>query len=537
MKGLAATALALLAAPTSQSPFLELTPIPFVLRNAATPEKHQIETMAGGVAVIDFDHDGKPDLFFANGAAQPSLRKTDSSYCNRLYRNLGNWTFEDVTDKSGLCGEGYSIGAAVADFNNDGFADLFVAGVNRSYLYRNRGDGTFEDVTAKAGVGNAGRWAVAAGWFDYDNDGLLDLFVVNYVKWNPAEEPFCGNAREGYRSYCHPKLYQGLANTLFHNNGDGTFTDVSERSGIASHIGKGMGLAFADYDGDGRMDIFVANDAVPNFLFHNEGDGRFREVAFPAGVAMNDDGRAVSSMGVDFRPMEGPLPSLFVTALINETFPLYRNLGKGLFSDATYASGVGLATLPYSGWGAGAFDFDNDGRKDLFAACGDVQDNAEVYSSRKSRQSNLLMLAEAGGKFVAQPVGAAALHRGAAFADFDGDGRVDAVVTRIGERPLVLRNRMGEGRHWIGLKLVGTRSNRDAIGARVHVVTSKGEQWNQVTTSVGYASSSDVAVHFGLGDASRVDRLEIFWPSGTRQVVEHPQVDRYLRVIEAEAAR
>ena len=248
------------------------TGVAFTLLNSATAEKHQIESMAGGVAAFDFDNDGRVDLFFANGAKQPSLEKTDASYWNRLYRNRGGGAFEDVTEKAGVAGAGYSIAAATADYDNDGFADLFVAGVNRNILYRNRGDGTFEDVTAKAGVGNQGRWAVAAGWFDYDNDGRLDLLVVNYVKWDPAKEPFCGDAKAGYRSYCHPKFYEGLPNTLYRNNGDGTFTDVSEKSGIGRHIGKGMGVAFADYDGDGAVDVFVANDTVPNFLFHNEGE-------------------------------------------------------------------------------------------------------------------------------------------------------------------------------------------------------------------------------------------------------------------------
>ena len=524
--------LALAAAPALFEDRSARSGITFVLRNSATPEKHQIETMVGGVAILDFDHDGHPDIFFTNGASQPSLEKTGPSFYNRLYRNRGDWTFEDVTAKAGLRGAGYSIAAAAADFDNDGFADLYVAGVNRSFLYRNRGDGTFEDVTAKAGVGNAGVWAVSAGWFDYDNDGLLDLFVVNYVKWDPAKEPFCGEPRS-YRTYCHPKYYEGLPNRLYRNNGDGTFTDASERSGIGSHIGKGMGVAFADYDNDGRMDVFVANDTTPNFLFHNEGNGTFREVGFPAGVAMNDDGRALSSMGVDFRDIDNDgRPDIFITALANETFPLYRNLGKGLFADATYSSRIGAATLPLSGWSTGVFDFDNDGRKDIFAACGDVQDNTESYSSRKSRQPNLVLLQTANGTFAAHQLGPPRMHRGAAFADLDGDGRVDAVVTAIGSSALVLRNVGGERNHWLGLRLTGTRSNRDAIGARVHLVTASGEQWNHVTTSVGYAGSSEKAVHFGLGPDDRAKLIEITWPSGAVQRLENVRADRYVAVTE-----
>ena len=506
--------------------------ISFTLRNSPTPQKHQIETMAGGVAVLDYDRDGLPDLFFANGAAQPALDKSDASYSNRLYRNRGGWTFEDVTAKAGLAGQGFNIAAAAADFDNDGYTDLFVAGVNRSYLYRNRGDGTFEDVTARAGVAGLGRWAVSAGWFDYDNDGRLDLFVVNYVQWDPAKEPFCGEPG-GYRTYCHPRFYQGLPDTLYRNNGDGTFTDVSAASGIAAHTGKGMGVAFADYDGDGWMDVAVANDTVPNFLFRNLGNGKFREVGFEAGVAMNDDGRALSSMGVDFRDIDNDgRPDLFITALANETFPFYRNLGKGLFGDATYQSRIGAATLPLSGWGAGIYDFDNDGRKDLFAACGDVQDNTERFSGRKSRQRPLLLINRANGAFDPHEIAAPAQYRGAAFADFDGDGRVDVVLTALGEHPVLLRNTSGQGNHWLGLRLTGVRSNRDAIGARVHLVTRDGEQWNQVAAAVGYAGSSEHAVHFGLGRDGGVKRIEITWPSGAIEQIPDPPVDKYLSIRE-----
>jgi hypothetical protein len=505
--------------------------ISMVLHNSPTPEKHQIETMAGGVAVVDYDNDGLPDLFFTNGASQPSLQKTGPSFSNRLYRNRGNFRFEDVTAKAGLSGAGFSIAAAAGDFDNDGFADLFVAGVGRNFLYRNRGDGTFEDITAKAGI-RQGLWSVSAGWFDYDNDGRLDLFVVNYVKWDPAKEPFCGRPGE-FRTYCHPDSYEGLADTLYHNNGDGTFTDVSASSGIAGHIGKGMGVAFADYDGDGYLDIFVANDTVPNFLFHNERNGTFREVGFPAGVAMNDDGRAVSSMGVDFRDLDNDgRPDLFLTALANETFPFYRNLGGGVFADVTYAARIGAATMPLSGWGAGAYDFDNDGRKDLFAACGDVNDNTEMFSSRKSRVPNLLLLNRGDGAFAPVSIGPPALYRGAAFADLDGDGRVDIVVTRLGEPPLVLRNTAAPGNHWIGLRLQGRRSSRDAIGARIHIVTASGDQWNHVTTAVGYAGSSEKPVHFGLGNNSKVKLIEIDWPSGARQKLHHVAADRYLDIPE-----
>lgn len=511
--------------------------VTFVLRNAASAEKHQIETMVGGVAVFDFDNDGRPDIFFANGARQPDLRKTGKEYWNRLYRNLGQAKFEDVTERSGLQGEGFSIGAAAADFDNDGFQDLFVASVNRNLLYRNRGDGTFEDVTSKAGIAESGPqpWAVAAGWFDYDRDGDLDLFVVNYVKWDPAKEPFCGDPRGTYRTYCHPRFYEGLPNALYRNNGDGTFSNVSGPSGIGSHVGKGMGVAFADYDEDGDLDVFVTNDTVPNFLFRNEGGQTFREVALEAGVGYNDDGGTISSMGVDFRDVNNDgREDLFITALSNETFPLFRNLGKGLFADVTYPSRLGALSLPLSGWGTGIYDFDNDGWKDIFTANGDVQDNTELFSSRKSRLASTIFLNLANGKFELVELGKAGLHRGAAFGDFDGDGRVDVVVSRIQDEAAILLNRSGEGNHWLAFRLRGTRSNRDGIGAKVKVSTASGTQWNLCTTSVGYASSSDRTVHFGLGKDDVVKEVEIRWPSGVVQRLTNVSVDRYVNVTEPE---
>jgi enediyne biosynthesis protein E4 len=502
-----------------------------VLHNAASPARHQIETIVGGVAAFDYDGDGMLDLFFTNGARQPGLLKPDAAWWNRLYRNRGNGVFEDVTVKAGLRGEGFSIGAAAADYDNDGHADLFVAGVRRNALYHNRGDGTFEDVTAKAGIHHEA-CSVAAGWFDYDGDGFLDLFVVNYVDWNPDTEHVCKDPESGQPAYCHPQFYTGLPNTLYHNNGDGTFTDVSAQAGIRAHVGKGMSVAFADYDGDGRMDAFVTNDTLPNFLFHNDGNGHFTETAVKAGVAFNDDGRALSSMGVDFRDVDNDgRPDLFVTALVNETYPLYRNLGKGLFADFTYRSRVGAATMTTTGWANGIYDFNNDGRKDLFCANGDLNENAEALSGRTARQANRILVQQPNGTFEAVTAGPAARYRGAAFGDFDNRGRIDAVVSRIGEKPLFLRNRSGAGNHWLGLKLVGHRSNRDGIGAWIKVQTAAGAQWNEVTTAVGYASASDVRVHFGLGAYGRAT-VEIHWPSGATQQLGEVSADRYLTVEE-----
>ncbi len=504
--------------------------IDFVLLNSPTPEKHQIETMPGGVALFDFDGDGLLDIFFTNGAEQPALRKAGPEWSNRLYRNRGGGNFEDVTARAGLKGEGYSMGAAAADYDNDGYPDLFVAGVQRNILYRNRGDGTFEDVTARAGI-HSEPWSVGAGWFDYDGDGFLDLFVVNYVAWDPRTEPVCRDPRSGQTMHCHPSRYTGLPNTLYHNNRDGTFTDVSKASGIANHIGKGMAVAFADYDRDGRIDIAVGNDTVPNFLFHNQGGGRFQETGLEAGIAVNDDGRITSSMGADFRDLDNDgFPDLFLTTIAHEAFPLYRNLRNGLFADFTYRSRVGAATLRATGWGAGIYDFNNDGRKDLFAANGDLNPNAEAVSGAPALQRNLALIQRADGTFDAAPIGPEGMNRGAAFGDFDNDGRIDAVVTRIGAKPLLLRNTTATGNHWLGLKLVGRRANRDAIGAVVHIRAPHGEQWNHVTTAVGYAGSSDVRVHFGLGADTEAE-IDVAWPGGGVSRA-HSTADRYFTIRE-----
>lgn len=515
-----AAAAALVVATESPAPFEDRSAgsgITMVLKNGATPEKHQIETMPGGVAMLDYDGDGRLDLYFANGARQPKLDRPDESWHNRLYRNLGGWKFEDVTAKAGVAASGYTFGVAAADFDNDGHVDLYVAGIPRSFLYRNRGDGTFEDVSESSGTTNRQPWPIAAGWLDYNNDGRLDLFVVNYVRWDPAAEPFCGDSvAKKYRTWCHPKYYSGLPNTLFRNEGNGRFRDVSLETGIAQHAGKGMGVAFADFDADGDMDIFVANDTVSNFLFRNDGD-RFTEVGVRAGVAYNDDGRALSSMGADFRDVDNDgRPDLFVTALANEGFPLFHNLGKGLFLDATYPSRIGAATLPLSGWSNVIADLDNDGWKDLFTANGDVQDNTERFSSRASRQQNLLLLNRRDGTFRPLRSGRAALHRGAAFGDLDDDGRIDAVVTRLGETPLLLRNAM-EGGNWIGFRLRGTKSNRSAIGATVRITAAGTTQTNHVTQAAGYAGSSELRVHFGLGAATGIQSAEVTWPTGKVQ--------------------
>jgi hypothetical protein len=505
-----------------------------VVKNGASGEQHQIETMLAGVAVLDYDNDGWPDIFVANGGSIPSLQKTDSTHRNRLFRNNQDGTFTDVTAKAGVAGDEYAMGVAAADYDNDGSVDLFVTGVRSNTLFRNRGDGTFEDVTRRAGVASDGRWSVAAGWFDYDNDGLLDLFLVRYVAWDPKIEPYCGEFKPGYRTYCHPKYYEPLPNALYHNVGGGRFRDVSSESGIAAHRGKGMGVALGDYDGDGKLDIFVANDTMPNFLFRNRGNGTFIETGLAAGVAYNPDGGASSSMGVDFRDYDNDgREDLFVTVLTNERFLLFRNIGGGQFADTSGSSRIASSSLPWTGWSAGMFDLNNDGLKDLFSANGNVNDNAERISSRKSRQSNVVFLNRGDGVFDAQTLEGEALHRGSAFGDFDRDGLVDVAVTRLNEAPLVLYNRTRAAGHWIGLRLIGTRSNRDGIGARIRLTTTRGEQWNRITTSVGYAGSSDRVMHFGLGEATKVTSLEIEWPSGIQQILRDIRADQYLAIEES----
>jgi hypothetical protein len=505
--------------------------ISFVLENNPTDRKHMIETMPGGIAVFDFDGDGRPDIYFTNGAEIPALEKSNPKFHNRLYRNQGNMTFRDVTDDAGVPGAGYSMGAAAADYDNDGHPDLFVAGVNRNTLYRNLGNGKFEDVTAKGGI-KSGDWAVAAGWFDYDRDGKLDLWIVHYAKWSPAYDRYCGDQARGIRIYCHPKYFEGLASTLYRNRGDGTFEDVSARAGISQTAGRGMSVAFADYDNDGFPDVFVTNDNMPNFLFHNKGNGTFEEVGLLAGTALRDHGKPVASMGVEFRDYDNDgLPDAFVTALAGETYPLFRNAGKGVFVDATYQSKVGSLSVRHSGWGLGVFDFNNDGWKDIFTANAHVNDKVELFEPAVYREKNSIFINEAGVFRDASDqagMSVAAAHRGAAFADFNGDGKIDAVVSALGEKAELWENTSPDPQHWLILKLRGTKSNRDGIGAKIRM----GRQYNEMTTATGYASSSDWGVHFGLGALPTAKTIEIQWPGGARQMLTDVNADQVLQVSE-----
>jgi enediyne biosynthesis protein E4 len=517
----------------------------FRLQNSPTPYKHQIETMTGGVAVLDYDRDGFIDIYFVNGARSPSLEKSDESYWNRLYRNNGDGSFADVTARAGVQGSGYMMGASAGDFDNDGYQDLFVVGVRQNILYRNNRDGTFSDTTTAAGLDRPDSrfgtmWGIHAAWLDYDADGWLDLLIVNYCVWDPVREPFCGDERPGGRSYCHPRMYAPLPNRLFHNNGDGTFTDVSTKSGIGAFRGKGMGAAAADFDGDGRVDVFIGNDTEPNFLFRNKGDGTFEEVAEKMSVAFNQFGGSVSSMGADFRDIDNDgRPDLFITDLSNEGWLLFHNALKW-FDDVSDQAHLTVASLPFGGWSNAIVDLNNDSWKDLFSANGHVMDNVSLTQSREYRQRNSILLNNGDGTFrdASDETGPAlarkAAHRGAAVGDFDNDGRMDIIVTALGDRAELLHNVTPTENHWLMLRLIGSSSNRDALGAVVRLETADGKTlWNHVSASVGFASSSDSRVHFGLGRSEKISSVHIAWPGGKTQTIRDVAVDRLITVTEA----
>jgi hypothetical protein len=512
--------------------------IDFVLRNSPTSRKYLIETMPGGVALLDYNNDGLLDIFLVNGGhvADPLLSpanfdRHNPSYWNRLYRQNRDGSFTDVTVRAGLQNAGdtnYGMGVAVGDYDNDGFPDIYVTNFGHNILYHNNGDGTFTDVTAKAGVA-AGGWSASAGFLDYDNDGRLDLFVTRYLDWTPEKSKTCGRIAEPM--YCPPGEFGSTTSILYHNRGDGTFEDVSAASGISAKPGHGLGVAFADYDGDGFPDIFVANDAVEQFLWHNNGNGTFTEVALDAGAALSSTGKKLSGMGVVFQDYDNDgLPDLIVTQLPHEPYGVFHNDGKGSFSVQELETGFGVLSGNSSGWGVGLEDFDNDGWKDVFIVQGHVFDNVHLYDSSLNYREPPLFALNRKGHFEKADPGSdlPVAGRGAAFGDINNDGWVDVVTTSLGERPQFFSNRGGQS-HWITITLRGRRSNRDGYGARVQV----NGQVRFATASGSYLSSNDKRLHFGLGSADSCD-VDIRWPSGIRQKLRGIKANQFLTIEESE---
>jgi enediyne biosynthesis protein E4 len=507
--------------------------------NNFTGRKYFPQTMCGGVAALDFDNDGRMDLFFTNGAKLPEMEKSDPRFYNCLLRNRGDGTFEDVTARAGLSGKdlGFSFGVAAGDYDNDGHEDLFVCNAGRNALYHNNGDGTFTDVTAHSGFGTKPKdvLSVAAAWFDYDNDGKLDLIVSNYTVWTPQIDKVC--AVNGQEYYCHPKVYPSVAHRLYHNLGNGQFQDVTEASGFAKELGKGMGIAIADFNRDGYMDVFIANDTVRNFLFINQKDGTFKESGYEWGVAYDENGNAHSSMGADAKDYDNDgWPDLFYNNLKGQIWGLFRNLNGKYMGYVSGLSRVARLSEHSSGWSNAFVDYNNDGWKDLYSSNGDIDDMGQI-----SRQPDTMFENVDGKEFrdVSTQLGPDFTHtgfqRGSAFVDLNNDGFPDLVVTSLGEKPRILMNSANNGNHWLLIDAIGRRSNRDGIGAEMKLTTSSGRTlYNHVTTSAGFMSSSDKRVHFGLGTEKAIQSLEIRWPSGIVQTLKNVKADHIFSVTEPE---
>ena len=527
------------------SDITKATGIRFSAKSSATPEKYLIETMTGGAAMLDYDGDGFLDIFFVNGAALTVPmeggavpRKSGPQYWDRLFHNKGDGTFEDVTEKAGVKGKTFGMGVAVGDYDNDGDPDLYVTGFPFNTLYRNNGDGTFADATEEAGVAG-GNWSTSTCFVDYDNDGYLDLLVARYMDWDFDKNIWCGGRGPGQRSYCHPDEFPAIHHLVYRNNHDGTFTDVSEASGFAASPGKGLGIAFNDYDRDGQLDILVANDATAQQLFHNNGGGSFEEIGMLLGLAYDEDGRAYAGMGADFQDYDNDgWPDIFLNALARQHYSLYRN-DEGAFYYNSGPTGIASITQLHSGWGAHFVDFDNDGWKDIFVAQGHVMDNIEITQPELNYREPPLMMRNWSGKFadVSMQLGEGfrvkTASRGVAFGDLDNDGDVDFAINCLDCNAVILRNDAANGNHWLTIDTVGVRSNRDGIGARIYLVTPDGaEQYGIVTTTGSYCSASDKRVHFGLGGSETVKLLEITWPSGRIQKLRNVSADQIVTVTE-----
>ncbi len=515
----------------------------FKHENGASKEKLMPETFGSGVAVLDFDSDGWQDVFFANGA---DMAHSKPSPGNALFRNLGNGKFADVTAKAGLAGNGmFATGPAAGDYDNDGYPDLFLGGYGSRQLFHNNADGTFTEVTAKAGLTGDG-WVSSSAWFDYDRDGALDLFVVRYLEYDFKTAPYCGYKQEGYRMYCDPQQFDGVPAQLFHNNRDGTFTDVSRKAGIANRAGKGLGVAIGDVNLDGWPDVFVTNDGVRNFLYRNRGDGTFIDTTYSAGVGFDPNGKAMAGMGTEIADCDDDgLPDIFLTAFSREYNTLYRNLGKLSFDDVTLRAGLhsGFLTLAF---GTKLFDFDNDGDLDIYCTNGHVTDNVELYDPALSyKQADLLYENLGGGKFtdISALSGPAFkvkhVGRGAATFDFDNDGDLDIVVADCGGRALLFRNDGGNRQHWLTIQARGRESNRFGVGVKVRVTLGHGTLsrilHREVNPSGSYLTTSDSRLHIGLGAAKVAALIEIEWPGGRKQELKDVAAGSVLTIDEANA--
>jgi enediyne biosynthesis protein E4 len=538
------------AAETPNAAFVDVTAARQIRFHGVSPHtsrKYLIESMGSGVALFDYDNDGRLDVFLVNGTALSDPmpkgavpQKSGPQDWNRLFHQKPDGTFEDVTEKAGLTGVGFGMGVAVGDYDNDGYEDLYVTAYGGNRLYHNNGDGTFNDVTDAAGVGGSG-WSTSAAWVDLDNDGLLDLIVLRYVDWD-FNDIYCGEHREGYRAYCHPDTFNAIEPLVFHNDGKGHFSEVGKKTGLAKPA-KALGVSIADYDRDGHIDVFFANDSMVEYLYHNKGNGTFEETALLSQVAVDEDGQTYAGMGTDFADYDNDgYPDLVVDNLANQKYALYRNNRDGSFTYVSQPTGISKASLMHSGWGVRFLDFDNDGWKDLLFAQGHDLDTIEKTSPQLHYLESPLLLKNAAGSNgrIFQDVSANAgavfgehwAARGMATGDFDNDGRVDAIITTNGGEAHLLHNETKSGNHWLLLNLVGHKSNRDGIGALVSVATSGGTQYATVTTASSYLSSSDKRVHFGLGTDAVVKHIEIRWPSGIVQKLDDVKADQVLTVEE-----